>query len=120
MLRVYQFHHSGGTSSLSLGIDSEVAPELGHVAVCLDVVLRYPDPPLFVDDERRADHALDGLAVQLLLAEGAVGVSACRSGSDSRVIVRPSRSRNLASFSGWSGEIPSTGSPPPGGRRASR
>ena len=39
----------------------------------LDVVLRVGDLALLVDDERRADHALNGLAVHLLLAVRAVG-----------------------------------------------
>ena len=33
------------------------------------------------------------------------------SGSDSSVMVSPSRSRNFASFSGWSGQMPSTSYP---------
>src|SRR3954467_11349903 len=41
------------------GVEAEVAPQLAHVAGGLDVVLRQLDLALPVDDERRADHALD-------------------------------------------------------------
>src|SRR6476646_8836036 len=52
--------------------DAEVATELGHVAGRLDVVERVADLALLVDDERRPDDPLDGLAVELLLTPGAV------------------------------------------------
>ena len=58
-------------SSLS-AVEAEVLAQLGDVAGGLDVVLRQLDLAVLVDDERRADHALDDLAVELLLAEGAV------------------------------------------------
>src|SRR5271154_4699008 len=54
-------------------LDRQVAAQFGHVAGGLDVVLRFGDLALLVNDERRADHALNGLAVHLLFAVGAVG-----------------------------------------------
>src|SRR6478672_2545493 len=65
--------------------DAEVAAELGHVAGRLDVVERVRDLALLVDDEGRADDALDGLAVELLLTPGAVG------GVDREVLVAQQR-----------------------------
>ena len=55
----------------NLGSDGQVAAQLGDVPGGLDVVLRHRDLALLVDDERRADDALNGLAVHRLLAEGA-------------------------------------------------
>src|SRR4051794_15915574 len=60
-----------GTVATLVG-DAEVATELGHVAGRLDVVERVADLALLVDDEGRPDDAVDGLAVELLLAPGAV------------------------------------------------
>src|SRR6478609_8746788 len=61
-----------GTGATLVG-DAEVATELGHVVGRLDVVERVADLALLVDDEGRADDALHGLAVELLLTPGAVG-----------------------------------------------
>src|SRR6185503_15889674 len=53
-------------------VQTEVPPELGDVPGRLDVVERPLDLPVRVDDERRADHAGDRLAVELLLSVRAV------------------------------------------------
>src|SRR5947209_17302619 len=45
-------------------LHGQIAAQFGHVSGGLDVVLRYGDLALFVDDEGRTDHALNGLAVQ--------------------------------------------------------
>ena len=54
--------------------DAEVAAETLHVAGGPHVVVRLLDPAFGVDEEGGADHAHDDLAVQLLLAIGAVGL----------------------------------------------
>src|SRR5690349_8394625 len=66
----------GGRSARGRGwsVDAEVASQLGHVAGRLDVVLGVRDGPGLVDHEGAADDALDGLAVELLLAVGAVAL----------------------------------------------
>src|SRR5690606_10844813 len=51
--------------------DRQVATQLGHVTGGAHVVLRQLDPALLVDEEGGADDAGDGLAVHLLLPEGA-------------------------------------------------
>src|SRR4051794_28800971 len=53
-------------------LEAEVAPELGDVALGLDVVLRLLQRAVRGYDERRADDPLDELAVEGLLAVGAV------------------------------------------------
>src|SRR5688572_20900719 len=52
--------------------DAEVLDDLGDMAGRLDVVQGALDLALLVDDHRRTDDTGHRLAVQLLLAEGAV------------------------------------------------
>ena len=96
----------------NLGSDGQVAPQLGDVPGGRDVVLRHRDLALLVDDERRADDALNGLAVHRLLAEGApgrehlaVGVGQQREGQ------LLGRRGTWRASSGLSGEMPTTSSP---------
>ena len=51
----------------------QIAQQAANVAGGLDVVLGRFDGAISADEEGGADHALDDLAVVLLLAEGAVG-----------------------------------------------
>lgn len=53
-------------------VDAEVLAQLRHVTGGPHVVERVLDESVRADHERRADHALDGLAVVLLLPERAV------------------------------------------------
>src|SRR5580698_1658307 len=57
---------------LALSLELEVPEQLGDMAGGLHVVERVGDLALRVDDERRADHPGDLLAVHHLLAPGAV------------------------------------------------
>src|SRR6478609_4792036 len=62
---------AGWVALMVSSLESEVAAELGDVASGLDVVEGVRDMAGLVDDDGAADDALDGLAVQLLLSEGA-------------------------------------------------
>src|SRR5665811_1348777 len=62
------------TPALHPSLNAQVLSQFGHMSGCPYVVLREFDLAVLVDHERRADHALDDLAVQLLFAECAIRV----------------------------------------------
>src|SRR4051812_49155389 len=62
---------AGWVALMRSSLESEVAAELGDVTGRLDVVEGVRDGAVIIDDDGAADDALDGLAVELLLAEGA-------------------------------------------------
>src|SRR4051812_11864279 len=71
---------AGCVELMRSSLESEVAAELGHVTGGLDVVEGVRDLAGLVDDDGAADDALDGLAVQLLLAEGSPPLHHCAVG----------------------------------------
>ena len=101
--------HSRRTNPLDL----QLAPQFRDVTSGLDVVLRDGDLALLVDDERRADDALHGFAVHRFFAERAPRGQDLAVGVGQQRERQLSASRNLASFSGLSGEMPTTSRPAP-------
>ena len=91
-------------------LDADLGPQAGDVAGGLDAVHGLLDGAVRVDHERGPDHADGGLAVELLLAVGAIslerGVIRIRE-SDRRGRCGPPNP-GFASLKGWSGEMPST------------
>ena len=77
----------------------------------LDVVLRRSIVPSSSTTKVERMTPGHGLAVELLLALGAVRLSARRSGSDSSGNVMRSRSRNFGELLRRSGEMPTTSYP---------
>src|SRR4051812_37338162 len=72
-MRNGSYRGSGASRSRrSLASDRQILDDLGDVARCLDVVESAFDLAVLVDDDRGADDADDRLAVELLLAVGAV------------------------------------------------